>query len=243
MGKTFPYIDLKNMAEILQFINNYELWIYLGLSLVGLLNLRKLILALQEWRGTFFGLERDIIQRRISEAVSILVLLFCIGIIVFGLNSFVYPGLTLDQALATPTLSPLATAAATLPSSTSQPSGGQSLMTTQVVPSENGCVPGKVELSYPTNSAVLSGVVEIKGLIKVNNFGFYKYEFAPNGNPTYATIAAGHEANPANNVLGSWDTSMLVPGDYQLRLVVEDNGNLLPACVVSVTIVAPTKAP
>jgi hypothetical protein len=231
------------MAEILQFINNYELWIYLGISLMGLLYLRKLILALHEWRGTFFGLERDIIQRRISEAVSILVLVFCLILIVFGLNTFVFPGLTMDQALATPTLSPLATATVTLPSSTSQPTGGQSLIITQVVPSENGCISGKVELFYPTNSAVLSGVVEIKGLIKVDNFGFYKYEYAPNGSATFATIAAGHDANPADNVLGSWDTSMLVPGDYQLRLVVEDNGNLLPACAVSVKIIAPTQAP
>ena len=212
-------------------------------ELVGLANLRELILALQEWRGTFFGLEKDIIQRRISEAVSVLVLLFSIGIIVFGLNTFVYPGLTLEQELATPTLSPLATVTVTLPSSTSQPSGSQSLMATQVVPSENGCIPGKVELSFPTDSAVLSGAIEVKGLIKVSNFGFYKYEYAPSGNSTFSTIAAGHNANPANNVLGPWDTSLLVPGDYQFRLVVEDNGNLLPACVVSVKIIAPTPAP
>jgi hypothetical protein len=231
------------MAEILQSINNNEFWIYLGLSLVGLLNLRKFILALQEWRGTVFGLERDNAQRRINEAVSVLVLLICIGLIVFGINTFVYPGLTLEQALATPTLSPLATPTLTLPAAPSQAAGEQSLITTQVVPAANGCIPGKVELFYPTESAVLSGVVEIKGLIKVSNFGFYKYEYAANGNQTFATIAAGHDANPKDNILGSWDTSMLVPGDYQLRLVVEDNGNLLPACAVSVKIVAPTQSP
>jgi hypothetical protein len=37
--------------------------------------------------------------------------------------------------------------------------------------------------------------------------------------------------------LGQWDTTSVPPGDYQLRLVVTDNqGQALPACVISVRV-------
>ena len=56
----------------------------------------------------------------------------------------------------------------------------------------------------------------------------------------WSTIAAGN-TNIVNNILGNWDTTLLVPGDYLLRLVVADSQNqLLPACVVSVRVIAPT---
>ncbi len=231
------------MAEILQTIKSFEMWIYFGLGVLALINLRKLVLALQEWRGTVFGLERENAQRRISESVSILILLFCSGLVLFFVNTFVTPGLPLTQPLSTPTLSLLTTITPTLGATSSQTIGGQSLAATQAVPASDGCIKGQVELTFPLNGAVLGGVVNIKGTIKVNNFGFYKYEYAPNGSTNWATIAAGHQLFPPDSILGSWDTTMLVPGDYQLRLVVEDNGKLLPACVVSIIIIAPSATP
>ena len=51
---------------------------------------------------------------------------------------------------------------------------------------------------------------------------------------------AGALRGVVNALLGNWDTTLLVPGDYLLRLVVADSQNqLLPACVVSVRVVAP----
>jgi hypothetical protein len=192
-------------------------------------------------------LERQVAQKRLSEAVSVLVLVVCLGMVIFGVNTFVPPVIPSTQALSTPTLNPLAIATSTLPVVNTPPPGsaGTPPLTTTTPPiqPENGCVPGKVELTYPQNGSTISGIIDIKGTVKVDNFGFLKYEYAPSGSTTWATIAANHDIKPPDSVLGSWDTSMLVPGVYQLSLVVEDNGKTLPACIVSVTVISLTRTP
>ena len=83
----------------------------------------------------------------------------------------------------------------------------------------------------------MKGTVELIGTVNIPNFGFYKYEVAPQGSDTWATISAGREIINQWQ-LGSWITTALTPGDYQLRLVVTDNqGQALPACVVPVRVV------
>jgi len=206
--------------------------------------LRKLVIALHDWRNTQFGLERQVEQKRISEAVSVLVLVVCMGVVVFGINTFVPSVIPLTQELSTPTLNPLAAATTTLPAINITVAGTQPLTTTTPpIQTANGCVPGKVELTYPQDGAAIGGSIDIKGTVKVNNFGFLKYEYAPSGSTTWATIAASHAITPPDSVLGSWDTSLLVPGVYQLRLVVEDNGVELPPCIVTVTVLSPTSTP
>ena len=104
----------------------------------------------------------------------------------------------------------------------------------------SGCVANRVNISAPEGGQELKGTVEIQGTADIQDFGFYKYEVAPLGSETWATISAGRE-RVAGGPLGQWDTTALSPGDYQLRLVVTDNqGRALPACVIQVKIVPPT---
>jgi hypothetical protein len=215
------------MAFILRFLKTYEVVIYLLMVLIGMAYLRKFYLGLKEWRGTVYGLERAHAQRLLSEAISVLVLLICTGLAIFGLNTFVYPSIPLLQQLATPTLSPLTTPSLTLAASTLQTPG--TTAPTSVVVSTQG--------------ASISGKVDIKGTVLVDNFGFLKYEYALSGSSSWLTIAANHDILPPDSLFGIWDTSMLAPGDYQLGLVVEDNGKMLPACVISVRILAPSPTP
>jgi hypothetical protein len=100
-----------------------------------------------------------------------------------------------------------------------------------------GCTPGQIILTSPEAGDVIKGTVELIGTVDIPNFGFYKYEVARMGSDTWATISA--DRNPVNNgLLGRWNTTALTPGDYQLRLVVTDNqGVVLPACVVPVRVV------
>ena len=94
-------------------------------------------------------------------------------------------------------------------------------------------------VSSPQPSGEVQGKIVISGTIDVPNFGFYKYEYAPQGSETWSTIAAG-DKTIREGELGAWDTSQLTPGDYQLRLLVTDNlGKALPACIVPVHVIAP----
>jgi hypothetical protein len=73
----------------------------------------------------------------------------------------------------------------------------------------------------------------------VEKLGFYKYEYSPTGSERWTTIAAGNTIIIDEPLGGAWDTSDLIPGNYELRLVVNDNlNNALPACVIQVTIEA-----
>jgi hypothetical protein len=103
-----------------------------------------------------------------------------------------------------------------------------------------GCVPNQIEWTIPTDGDKISGTVTLEGTINVTDLGYYKYEYAPSASDVWTTIAAGN-AKIVNQALGgTWDTSEITPGDYQLRLVVYDHQNTaLPECTIKITIAAP----
>jgi hypothetical protein len=228
------------MNEIFRFLKANEVWIYVLLGLVGLISLRKFILALREWQGTIFGLERDNAQRRLNESASVLIILILIGAGEFLFNSFVFSTIPDVQVLATETLTVLTTPTVTLQvASGLKPTEQLSVSFTQAPAANlptNGCVTGKFEFTFPKPTDEVSGIVEIKGSVNLPNLGFYKYEYTQPGSKTWITIAAGN-GNKVNEIIGNWDTSQLLPGDYLLHLVAFDNkGQQLPPCETLVKI-------
>jgi hypothetical protein len=245
------------MKDILHFLSNYEVGIYLLLAAFGLVPLRGLISAWVEWRGAMFGMERDLAQRHLSEATSILSILILFGIGEFVAVTFVAPSVPALQNLPTPTLNVLNTATATIPpAATLTPASGSLILSQDVAvtSSPEGCIKGSVDISSPKNGATIQGNVTLKGSAHVTNFGFYKYEYKLPADTKWNTVQAGTEihcpdiscgmvsTDTPNDTLGDWNTTNLTPGDYQLRLVVLDNqGKALPACEIAVKIVAVTK--
>ena len=103
----------------------------------------------------------------------------------------------------------------------------------------DGCIATQIEWIYSKNGDEISGTVELIGTVNIPTIGFYKYEFSPVGSEEWMTIAAGNQPK-FEEMIGVWNTEALIPGDYQLRLVVTDSQNeTLPVCTVSVTIAAP----
>src|ERR1700690_3427501 len=97
--------------------------------------------------------------------------------------------------------------------------------------------------SFPEPGKDISDSITLKGTVDLPNFGYYKYEYALQGSEQWTTIAADNKVKQDTD-LGIWDPTALVPGDYELRLVVTDNlGNILPPCVVPIHLVAPTATP
>ena len=232
------------MEEVLRFLKTYDLWIYLLLGGAALLALRKLIISWQEWRASVFGLEKESAQRKIAAALSVFILLGLFGTAEFVMTSIIYPDFPNTQTLATPTLELLVTPTTTLSplvAVTSTPQGG---IPTVEVGSNEGCVAGQIDWSYPEGGDTLRGEVILSGTVSVPNLGFYKYEYSQSGSGLWVPIAAGDQTiidQPlGGDGSGQWDTTQLVPGDYLLRLVVTDNvNNVFPACVVAVRIAAP----
>ena len=213
----------------------YESLLYIVLTIGAIFTFRSLWLAWSEWRSALFGLEKELSFQKVRSAGALLIMLIMIGLSQFCLVTFIVPFLPSEGMSPTPTTSLLLTPGATLSASdmTAQ------INTPAAPEGTTGCIPGQIMISSPLPGAEVQGKVILTGTVNIQNFGFYKYEYAPQGSETWATIAAGDQIkNEAE--LGAWETSQLVPGDYQLRLLVTDNvGQAMPPCILSVRVTPP----
>jgi len=227
------------METVYRFLASYEGLIYILLSLGGLFAFRWLWKSWWEWRDSVFGLEREFAGRRMSQALMISLLILFLFLGELFLASFIVPALPSTEILTTPTLDILNQTESII---SSDPAIALTLITPVadlLSTAANGCKPDKIILTSPEPGQEVSGVVKLVGTVDVDNFGFYKYEVAPQGTEIWATISAGRDI-VRNGDVGLWDTSTLTPGDYQLRLEVTDNqGKPYPACIIAVRVVAP----
>ncbi|KXK13577.1 MAG: hypothetical protein UZ14_CFX002001660 [Chloroflexi bacterium OLB14] len=224
------------MTELLLFLDTYEALIYIVLAIGGMFAFRWLWRSWRDWRVAVFSLEREFSSRRLARSTAIsalIIILFCAE---FFIVSFIIPGMPSRFFIATPTLDFISTPTGTL-SPEMMTQFAHSPVGTSIA-SSSGCIPNQISFDFPSAGEEVSGVVELVGTANIPNFGFYKYEVAPAGSETWATIAAGRTA-VTDGPLGRWDATALTPGDYQLRLVVVDNqGQELAACVVPVRVVS-----
>lgn len=222
------------MAEFYKFLASYEVLIYILLAIGGLFSFRWLWRSWREWQVAVYSLEREFSSRRFGRSAAIstfIVILFCAE---FFMATFIIPGLPAEVFISTPTLDMISTPLGTLsPEMMTQFSG----LPPQAVANSTGCIPSQIDITFPQPGDEIKGAIELSGTVDIPNFGFYKYEVAPTGSDTWATISAGR-AIVNNGSLGRWDATALTPGDYQLRLVVTDNqGQVLPACIVPVRVI------
>jgi len=220
---------------LFRFLVQNELSIYLILAIGVLLSARSLWKAWSEWRKSVFGLEKELSFQKIRVAGSLFILLAMVGLSQFCLVTFIVPFLPANTFRPTATADLLQTPEATRSTAeqTAQP-------VVQATPTGiPGCIPGQLMITSPKPGDQVQGKIIITGSVNVQSFGFYKYEYAPLGSEIWATIAAGNTIISAGE-LGAWETSQLVPGDYQIRLVITDNlGKPLPPCIVPVRVIAP----
>lgn len=222
------------MADFYQFLASYEVLIYIVLAIGALFSFRWLLRSLSETRTAVYKLEKEFSAKRLGQSAAIsafLLILFCLE---FSMASFIIPGLPAAVFLTTPTLDFISTRTATLSVEMMTQIAGLPPQTN--VPNATGCVPGQLDLTSPKAGEEIKGIIDLIGTVNISNFGFYKYEVAPQGSDTWATVSAGR-TTVSDASLGRWDTTALTPGDYQLRLVVTDNQGIgLPACVVAIRV-------
>jgi hypothetical protein len=223
------------MSEILDFLIDFEIWFYIIFGLISLIFFSRLFKAIGTWREAAFGLERDIAQRNFRSSISVLLLIFILVVGEFFFVTYSSSILPDQSNLATPTIDMLAS-----PSPTNAPvsileSEAAFSITPTTLP--DGCIPDKIEWIFPEPASEIGGVVQLLGIINVENFGFYKYEYTEPGNAFWKTIAGNNKIGTEGEI-GLWNTSQIVPGDYLLRLVVLDNdNNEYPACIVPVRVI------
>jgi len=228
------------MEDLLLFLRTYELWIYLLLGAAAILAFRRLGHASQESRNAIYGLERENAQRKFYSGLTLLIIIGLVGLAEFMLVTFIQPEYRAQVYLPTATIDLFNQPAQLTSTPVPLPTRAETIEPTLgVEPVEESCIPGALEWVNPTNGMEVSGTVDLRFIVQVQNLGFYKYEYSTQGVDQWQTIAAGNEVINADKSGGSWVTDTLIPGDYRLRLVALNTNNVtIAACAINVRIVA-----
>ncbi|NPA26030.1 MAG: hypothetical protein GXO36_00300 [Chloroflexi bacterium] len=220
---------------MLSWFARYERVLVLFLLIGLLLFARRAWLAWQDLQEAVFQLEREYAQERLRQSLWALFLsLVALVVLLVGVH-----GLGTGSASA-----PVAASLPDEPAATGTPGEAPALATptptplpTVAVEGREGCIPDKVMITDPGPGSTVSGEIQIKGTAWLENFGFYKVEFAPVGQSLFLTIEADRVPKVNDVLVEAWDTTTLPPGDYVLQLVVVDNtGQALSPCRVRFTI-------
>ncbi len=226
------------MAAVLEFFADYVILVYLLLFVGALFAVRRFVRARQEQTEVVFGLEVELARRHHAQAVGALVAIGLLALAEFILVVFLVPALPALLTRPTPTGDLAALPTNTIPPEILATINAATPAATATVEA-SGCIPGQVMLTSPKPGEQVKGKITLQGTADIPDFGFYKYEFAPVGTDLWTTIQAGREPKQEES-LGDWDTSLLTPGDYLLRLVVTNNeGEAMPPCVVPVRVQNP----
>jgi hypothetical protein len=105
------------------------------------------------------------------------------------------------------------------------------LPTVAVDPS--ACDPEKIMITSPLPNEEIRGVVEIKGIVNVDDFGAYIIELAKAEEALWLPIQAHRTLVTEEGVLMEWDSSLTPPGSYvlQLRVTTHDGEDYEPCRV------------
>jgi hypothetical protein len=226
------------MIGLLRFLKEFEGGIYLLLLVLALVMGSRLVSANQLKKKTPFGLEKELVQKRINATVAYLAIigiLFIGQILLVSVASVRYPGL---YTITTPTSGIIPTPTDFFQAMLRMEETPEGLEQTQTASALTGCIPQQIEWISPKSGDEISGSVSLSGTINVPNMGFYKYEYRQKGREDWIPIAAGNKVIVASELGGSWNTEQLEPGLYELRIVVSDNqNNLFEPCVIEVKVV------
>jgi hypothetical protein len=227
------------MAEALLFLEEYQGWIYLVLGLAALAYLRWTWRWYRSRRETIFSLEREQATERLTRSATLLGLALALIAATFIATTVLGPSMPAsERPTALPTVSLLATATFVQPEE-------EALVTSTPLPvtevDSAGCANPLATILTPVTGESLTGAVEITGTADVPNFAFYKYEYI-SLTPGAVWRAIGAETRPTqDDLLGTWDTTLVLPGEYALRLVVTDTaGNAPLPCVILVRVLPPS---
>lgn len=229
------------MEETLVLLEENQIWIYSILVLTGLIYLRLSISRWNALQRTFFGLERERARGKLIRSVTMFGLVLAGMIAVFALTTFAGPAIPISsRPTVMPTVSLLRTP---------DVEGSSAEEVNLATPMEDanqtalGCTNSDATLRFPEDGDSLSGRIEVLGVANISGFAFYKLEIrSVTAENEWRAIAAGTTAvcGPACEdefILGSWDTSLITPGEYEFRLVVMDTvGNAPLPCTINVRV-------
>ena len=227
------------MDSIIQFFIQAEIWIYIILAFIFVVYLYRGIRSWREWRNALFGLEKEISQKRIVAAGSVLLLLISFALAEFIVVTFIFNQLPGDISLSTPTMDALTSPTAAVLPGTLIPESSITQTVGSTITADD-CIDGQIQWSSPEEGESINGSVQLEGTVNVPNLGFYRFDYQASGQDEWTVISINNQPVIDGPLGGTWNTSILAAGDYSLRLTVYDNENIsFPACTIRVQVETP----
>lgn len=241
------------MTTLLTFIARISTALYFLAGIGIIFALRNFIQAGQARRIAVFGLEREDAEQKQRQSGGTIILLALLVGAVYTVKNIVLPNLTEQAPL--PTQAPLvfvtqqatATQARLLyptitPTIPVAPDSAVTYPTPD--PNANGCEILGARITSPTAGQSVSGQATVEGEANILDFAQYKFEISGPGTGG-AWVVVGTSTTPVSQGwLGSWDSTSLPPGSYNLRLVVlRTDGSYPTPCEVPIVITGPESGP
>jgi hypothetical protein len=251
------------MADIIQLIVDYSLWLYVLCGLGILVYFRAVLRARGERKASLFTLEREAASSRAARGLAGMFLFMGLAGSVYFVEEMVAPRIpepleTEEESaiqtvfLITPTsndaLVPTASPTVPLPTDTPEPTATATRLVAPTTPPtpEPTAAPvaacsGAARITSPGVGAALSGEVGIYGTAAASDFNFYKVEYHREGEPDDAwhSLSDVHRQQVLNGLLDVWNVGGFPAGRYRLKLTIVDvTGNYPPhyRCEVPVTV-------
>jgi hypothetical protein len=220
------------MEEILLFVEEQQTWIYLLLAIAGLIYLSSIFRAYRELQRAVFALERERAMSMLIRSGAMMALVIAALAATFVVATFAGPALPLStRQTPLPTVSLLDT-----PETGEEALAEDFATATPFDPmsvNNTGCQNPDATIASPKDGDSVSGVVDVLGTANIANFAFYKLEYRKlSPDAEWIPVSAGTqpvcELCDTTEELGTWNTSLVIPGDYAFRLVVTDTAGNAP---------------
>jgi hypothetical protein len=245
------------MEQVLEFVAEYQWWIYGILGLILLFYLRRALVARRAGARSIFKLEQEQARNRYTRSVAISALVMILMAAVFVLGNPVLPVADpTPEPTATSTTGPLAAATLTPtplpPTHTPTPTATRVRPTLQKPPTPTSdavetptpvvrpaaCPNPNVRITSPGVNHVVRGNFAVRGTATHSEFQYYKIEVGQGSNPREWTVVGQLHRAPVNGgVLETFNANAYPAGTYTLRLVVVDQtGNYPEPCQVTITV-------
>jgi len=231
------------MEEVLLFIEANQRWIFILLGLLGLVYFGLVLRAYNTFRASIYGLERERSISNLRRSGGMLALAATGILVVFILTTFTSPALPAShRPTPMPTVSLLES-----PISEVGEEGTTLSTATPINPDSidgTGCTNLNATITSPEDGERVQGEVRFLGTAIIPGFAFFKLEYHDlKPSSTWLAISASNQPVceqecDETTKLGTWDTSLVRPGQYAVQLVVTDTlGNAPFPCQIRLQIV------
>ncbi|MBN1122500.1 MAG: hypothetical protein JXJ17_15595 [Anaerolineae bacterium] len=245
------------MRTLLQFTSRIAPVLYILLAFGIFFSIRSLFQAYNARRKAVFGLEREAARQQRRNSLGAIITFLVMAGAIYIIDDIVVPNL--GETPEEPTPTPMVFV-------TQMPTGTPSLLlfptitpTVGLPPAEEAELPSEPvdevvdacaiigsTITLPEPGQAVSGAnVRVEGEANILNFSQYKFEInGPSTNGAWVVVGTYVTPVATNALLGVWDATSLLPGNYTFRLVVlAEDGSYPTPCEVPIVILKPDAAP